>query len=827
MEVNQQSDSITHAIIGKKESVEMGVSDSATLMHVLSTALYTHPQLAAVREILCNGWDGHIISGNTDKPLQVTIDNQFVKIRDFGPGIPHAKIGEIYGMYGNSTKRHDGQQTGGFGLGSKAPFAYTDNFEVINHHGGEKVVYRVSKSSMAAGGKPSIDTIVRLPSDETGIQVSMNLKHQMDGTRFGDLIREVALLGEIKVRINDFPVSEMLPLSESPTGYIINSASGTLLSRINVRYGNVVYPIPRNEYYDDVWNQVNRVLLGLWNEANVIFMAPANQITIAPSREALILTEGTLETIKTLLAKFNPSAAKSSPNTARQVSATQINKIIPTERNLRLPGDLSREIVLTATMGTSQTMAGGPYNFDARKAAVSFAVSRRSLRYENDKLTLKRLKNSIYHGNVDKTLGKHFMKACHNYLGYISGKARHLIPVTADSHLRKALHKHVTWPLMDAIKANDFMDMTMMHYTEQRWSRSMCRLVNPWKITLGGVDNLIGFLTPRILLARSKKAIEEFMSRRVHLEPQNNTAGWMVYQLPKSEKHYEDIKAVFVGLGYEVHTYLPVTERAERAKKSDDPNWVPAVKKVAPKRKGYLTLASSRTGSNEFLLSHAREKCKPEAHITDPIAYVILNAGTEYQRKRFGSFGEADVCQLICEVFGKKIAVITTTQVEKIEKLGVPELSTFIYQHVDDTLAAAKDYPRYLAFGRHVATDHNRPQGADGILQGLTQHHDLAASLPGKFRFCVSAETLSLARFQALEGFRNKGMPKCEELAKKIPVSKEVRKLLTQVRNSPWANYVDLDKVAVALHRKAPNDPALAIPYEIVTHLMTPVETHQ
>lgn len=824
MEVNQLSDAVTHAVIGKKESCEMGVSDSATLMHVLSTALYTHPQLAAVREILCNGWDGHIISGNTDKPLQVTIDEQFIKIRDFGPGIPHAKIGEIYGMYGNSTKRHDGQQTGGFGLGSKAPFAYTDNFEVINHHGGEKIVYRVSKSSMAAGGKPSIDTIVRVPSDETGIQVSMNLKHRLDGSKFDDLVREVALLGEIKVRINEGRISDMLPLSESPTGYIINSADGTLLSRINVRYGNVVYPIPNHEFYADVWQQVNQVLIRLWDQANVIFMAPPNKITIAPSREALIFTEGTLETIKDLLAKFNPSSAKTSPGTAKQVSATQINKIIPTEKNLRLPGDLSRRLSLTASQGTSAYIAGGPYNFDARKAAVSYAISRRSLQVQGDKLTLKRLKNAIYHGNVDKTMGKHFMKACHNYLGYISGKAKYNMPVTADSHLRKALHKHVTWPLMDAIKSNDFMDITTILYAEQRYGGWEPRLVNPWKITLGGIDNLLGFLTPRVLLARSKKAISEFLNNQWHKEPERNTSGWMVYQLPKSEKHYGGIKAVFTELGYEVHTYLPVSERA---KKSDDPNWVPAAKKATPKRKGYLTLESSRTYENEFLLSVAREKCKPEDHVTDPMAYVILNSGSGYERKRFNTIQDVEVCRLICSVFGKKIAVITTSQVEKIEKLGVPELSKFIYQHVDDTLAAAKDYPRYLAFGRHVATDHSRPEGADGILQGLTQHHDLAASLPDKFRFCVSAETLSLARFHSVRGFRDIGMPKCDALEKKIPMSKEVRKLLERVRKSPWAAYVDLDKVAAALHRKAPNDPALAIPYEIVANLMTPVETQQ
>ena len=198
MEVSRQSDSVTHAVIGNKESVQMGVSNSATLMHVLSTALYTHPMLAAVREIICNGWDGHIISKNTDTSLQITADGQFLTIRDFGPGIPHDKIGEIYGTYGASTKRHDGEQTGGFGLGSKAPFAYTDNFEVTSMHGGQKTIYRVSKSSMAAGGSPTIDTIVKLPCNETGIQVKVNIKSSMDHRKFEEYVREVCLLGEIK-----------------------------------------------------------------------------------------------------------------------------------------------------------------------------------------------------------------------------------------------------------------------------------------------------------------------------------------------------------------------------------------------------------------------------------------------------------------------------------------------------------------------------------------------------------------------------------------------------------------------------------------------------
>lgn len=831
MEVSQQDQHITHAVIGSQESVQMGVSNSATLMHVLSTALYTHPQLASIREIICNGWDGHIISGNTETPLKVTITEKMISIRDFGPGIPHEKIGEIYGTYGNSTKRHDGQQTGGFGLGSKAPFAYIDNFEVINHHGGQKIIYRVSKSSMAAGGSPSIDTIVKVPSTETGIQVSMNLKNWQDEAKFIDLVKEVCLLGEIKATINNGDLLPMLPLSESPTGYIINSANGTLLSRINVRYGNVVYPVPKLEAYADIWDSVNRVLCGLWNSASVIFMAKPDTITIAPSREALIFTEGTTETIKGLLARFNPQAAKSSPVTARQVTNTQINKIIPTERKIH-PGDLSTSLQLTAERGTCADIAGGIYNFDARKAAVSFAISRRSLAIEADRLIYKRLKNAIYHGLVDKHPAKAFLSAALKHQAYLRGKLKttsfalttRRMPVAADGYLRKALHKHVTWPAMEAIKKHDFMDVGMLTYCQQDYEYYDGKTVNPWKFNVGEARTLFGFLRPKILLARSKTAIRDFLVRQREKEIIGVMDGWMVYQLPKTEKHYDAIKQVFVDLGYEVHTYLPVVERAERAKKSDDPNWVPAAKKATPKRKGYLTLKSAFDGS-EFLLSHARESCKPDDHVFEPMAYTILNSSSPYTKRRLHGVSEADTCQLICDLFGDKIAVITTNQVEKLEKLGVPELSKFIFKHVDETLAKAKDFPRYLAFGRHLVHGDNRPEGAEGILYGLTQHHALAASLPGKpFRFCISAETMVYARLFSNRGFRSMGMPLSDALAKKVEKSKVVGEMVRQINNSEWATYVNLDAVGGALNRKEPESPELDVPYQIVNLLLTPVE---
>lgn len=328
MQVSQQDTHITHAVLGNQESVSMGVSNDAALMHIFSATLYTYPKLATVREIICNAWDAHIAAGITDRPIEVNVADGRVTVRDFGFGIAHAKIGEIYGTYGNSTKRDDSTVTGGFGLGSKAPFAYTDNFEVISHHVGQKTIYRVSKSSMEKGGKPTINKIVDMPTQETGMQVSFSLIKLSDAEDFLSLIREVIQFGEIPVKLNGTLVTLELPMSQSKTGYLINDMRCTIKGRVKLRYGNVVYPIPEHDVYADLYRKVLLDMESLWHNTNIIFMADPDTITIAPSRETLILTDSTVEAITQLLKKYKPYNKNLANNSVVQIAREGVNQEI-------------------------------------------------------------------------------------------------------------------------------------------------------------------------------------------------------------------------------------------------------------------------------------------------------------------------------------------------------------------------------------------------------------------------------------------------------------------------------------------------------------------
>jgi hypothetical protein len=169
MQVSHVDERVTHAVIGGRKTIDFDISNSAEFFHILSSTLYTDQRLAVIREVVCNAWDAHIASGRTNLPVEVILENNQITIRDFGNGIADEDMGHIYGTYGNSTKQNDGKQTGGFGLGCKAPFAYTDHFQVVSHHKGVKTIYALSKSSAVVGGKPGITPIVSMPTDDFGL----------------------------------------------------------------------------------------------------------------------------------------------------------------------------------------------------------------------------------------------------------------------------------------------------------------------------------------------------------------------------------------------------------------------------------------------------------------------------------------------------------------------------------------------------------------------------------------------------------------------------------------------------------------------------------
>lgn len=304
MQVSDVNDKVTHASIGARQTQSMGISSSAEFFHVLSSSLYSDQKLAPVREVICNGDDAHKITG-CNKPLQITLKNNEFKVRDFGPGIPHDMIVEIYGTYGNSTKKKQSGQTGGFGLGSKSPFAYVDSFEVISFHAGKKTIYRMNKSDAEANGEPSIVTVLSLPTEETGIEVSFKV-HEFDMHTFRKNVGKVVMQGDIHAELNDEPLFTWKKPEDTDWAIINDHSLGH--KGVFVRYGAVIYPIQTHSDYSmelaAALNGIEYITNGRGMGTSLLLFAPPDSISVAPSREQLSYTPLTNATIKKLLPPF-------------------------------------------------------------------------------------------------------------------------------------------------------------------------------------------------------------------------------------------------------------------------------------------------------------------------------------------------------------------------------------------------------------------------------------------------------------------------------------------------------------------------------------------
>lgn len=302
MQVSHASSNVTAAVIGSQERCEFRISNSPEFFHILSSSLYSNPRVAVIREILCNAWDAHK-DADISSPVTVILTTDNLTIRDYGKGIAPENMADIYGIYGASTKQNDSNQTGGFGLGCKAPFAYTDSFKVISYHKGTKTIYQMLKSSLDTDGRPAIVQIAQLPTEESGLEVSIPIEFS-DYSYFQNYIINIANLAGQDITYNqDLYKSSYAHL---PLGFAyIPSCNFSFLktSWIYIKYGNVIYPLEKYSNYSNEYSEIYNFFNIFRVCNNVLIEAEPDSLVLTPSRESLQYCAKTINTIKQLFNK--------------------------------------------------------------------------------------------------------------------------------------------------------------------------------------------------------------------------------------------------------------------------------------------------------------------------------------------------------------------------------------------------------------------------------------------------------------------------------------------------------------------------------------------
>jgi len=164
---------------GDMEEHFFSIQDQGMIFDILRSKMYSNPILAICREITSNARDAHREIGRPDLPIQIHLPvglEPEYKVKDFGPGISSDRMLNIFIKYTASTKRNDNTQTGGFGLGAKTPFSYSDTFTVTTVVDGYKYSYACSIDDTKVGKLILLDKVI---SDEpNSTEIAIRVKPQ-------------------------------------------------------------------------------------------------------------------------------------------------------------------------------------------------------------------------------------------------------------------------------------------------------------------------------------------------------------------------------------------------------------------------------------------------------------------------------------------------------------------------------------------------------------------------------------------------------------------------------------------------------------------------
>lgn len=224
----------------KTFTVEM----NAMLFHSTINGIYSDKILAPMRELATNARDGHAVAGNLDVPFEVhlpSIFKPFFSVRDFGCSMTDDEIMDIYCTMFGSSKRDSNEAVGMIGLGSKAPFAYTDQFSVKCWLNNELRTYVCVLNN---SGTPEISHVSTVPTSEPqGLEVSFAVQ-QKDVSEFNSKAKSVFFGFHPKPVLtnSNFQLENVEPIYKKNSVEIFRSEDFFGGSPY-VRQGCVLYPI--------------------------------------------------------------------------------------------------------------------------------------------------------------------------------------------------------------------------------------------------------------------------------------------------------------------------------------------------------------------------------------------------------------------------------------------------------------------------------------------------------------------------------------------------------------------------------------------------------
>ena len=292
---------------GVKKTTKCGMVVNAKAFDMLARQ-YSDPIKAILQELGANAADSHVRAGKEEVPFSVKLPNTLdphLRIRDYGVGMTEDVVYDVYINYMKSDKTDTNSETGCFGIGSKTPLSYADQFNITTYNDGVMTMYALVKNEE---GVPELNEFGSWDTEEgNGVEISFSVKDD-DFEKFAE--RAVKVFSYFKTRPEvsgngSFEFKDFGKAVLAGDTWVLNSRT-TYADSIAVM-GNVAYPI--DSYQFEYGSKQREFLTNC-----AIIEVPIGSLNVTPSREALEYSEHTIngikEAIDNVVSEINASVEK-------------------------------------------------------------------------------------------------------------------------------------------------------------------------------------------------------------------------------------------------------------------------------------------------------------------------------------------------------------------------------------------------------------------------------------------------------------------------------------------------------------------------------------
>ena len=282
---------------GIESTTRFTIEATSQSFGVLSSTIYEDKIKAPIRELSTNAYDAHVEANCADRPFEVHLPNALdpeFRVRDYGISMSHDQIMTLYTTYFASNKRESNELNGCLGLGSKSPFAYTNQFWVTAYQDGKKRHY---VATVDVDG-PRFDQYPACETDEeNGLEIGFTVKED-DFNSFKNKAESVYKYFKTQPNVTgvDFQHAE-------PEKYKVAGSCWRYVGSYDdsmAIMGNIGYPIDDEYFYskdESYWKRSNNKYCQLL-KSGVHIDFEIGELSMTASREGLEYTDEVVQVIK-------------------------------------------------------------------------------------------------------------------------------------------------------------------------------------------------------------------------------------------------------------------------------------------------------------------------------------------------------------------------------------------------------------------------------------------------------------------------------------------------------------------------------------------------